>query len=199
MGLPGLALLPELGTTVALVKGMEPLRDLLASDHRRTLEFFVLGLTDVSEPSVDRQELLYNASLLAHFAQVSTQAGADLPTPASLADVFDNFVLPSSLPLDSETFEHAGAQCLLLTGFFEGQMRARHSISWYATLGAGFFERAALHQTSSKKSRLFAAIARGFDGWRRRHRQLSRDLREQACLLHGSRPIWRRAPAPGTI
>ena len=48
---------------------MGPLRELLAIDHRQTLEFFVLRLQDISEPTVDRQELLYNASLLAHYAQ----------------------------------------------------------------------------------------------------------------------------------
>ena len=57
---------------------MDPLRELLATDHRQALEFFVLGLQDVSEPTVDRQELLYNASVLAHYAQVSTHADADV-------------------------------------------------------------------------------------------------------------------------
>ena len=61
---------------------MGPLRELLAVDSRKTLEFFVLGLQDVAEAPVDRQELLYNASVLAHYAQVSTQAGVDMPTPA---------------------------------------------------------------------------------------------------------------------
>ena len=50
---------------------MDPLGELLASDHRRTLEFFVMNLKDVSEPTVDQQELLYNASVLAHYAQIS--------------------------------------------------------------------------------------------------------------------------------
>src|SRR5712692_2810165 len=36
---------------------VDPLRDLLAIDHRQALEFFFLGLQDVSEPTVDRQEL----------------------------------------------------------------------------------------------------------------------------------------------
>ncbi len=63
---------------------MDALRDLLATDHRRALEFFVTGLGDVCEPDVDRQELLYNASVLAHFAQVSTCSQDDLPTPATL-------------------------------------------------------------------------------------------------------------------
>ena len=165
---------------------MEPLRDLLATDHRRALEFFVLGLTDVCGPAVDRQELLYNASVLAHFSQVSTHAQSELPTPASLTAVFDHFVLASGVPLGSMMLETAGAQCLLLTGFFEGQMRGRHSIQWYASLGAGFFERASARESSPPKARLLAAISKGFNGWRRRYGRLSQELRDQAYLLDPS-------------
>ena len=64
---------------------MGPLRELLAIDHRRVLAFFVLRLQDVSELSVDREEVLYNASLLADYAQVSTQPDADVPAPANLS------------------------------------------------------------------------------------------------------------------
>ena len=53
---------------------MDPLAELLTTDSRQTLEFFVANLRDVSEPTVDRQELLYNASMLAHFAQVPVDA-----------------------------------------------------------------------------------------------------------------------------
>ena len=165
---------------------MESLRDLLATDHRRALEFFVLGLTDVCEPTVDRQELLYNASVLAHFAQVSTHAQSELPTPASLTAVFDHFVLATGLPQGSVMLETAGAQCLLLTGFFERQMRARHSVRWYADLGAGFFERASARESSPQKARLLAAISKGFNGWRLRYGRLSEELRDQAYLLNSS-------------
>jgi hypothetical protein len=60
---------------------MGPMGELLASDNRHVLEFFLAGLRDVSEPTVDRQELLYNASVLAHYAQVSTQADVEWPAP----------------------------------------------------------------------------------------------------------------------
>ena len=109
---------------------MDPLRELLATDHRQALEFFLLGLQSVSEPSVDRQELLYNASVLAHYAQVSTQANVDLPTPANLSVVFDHFVSDTTLLYDRLMMETAGAQCLLLAGFFEDQMHGRHNIRW---------------------------------------------------------------------
>ena len=71
---------------------MGPLRELLAIDQRQALEFFVLRLQDVSEASVDREELLYNASVLAHYALVSTQPDVDVPAPANLSAVFDQFV-----------------------------------------------------------------------------------------------------------
>src|ERR1700704_3284526 len=142
---------------------MGPLRELLAIDHRQALEFFVLRLRDVSEPTVDRQELLYNASVLAHYAQVSTQAESEWPAPANLSVLFDHFVLDTTLLHDSLMMEVAGAQCLLMAGFFEDQMRQRHNIRWYSELGTGFFSRAAVHERSSGKARLLDAIARRFE------------------------------------
>lgn len=162
---------------------MGPLRELLATDHRQTLEFFVVGLRDVSEPSVDREELLYNASVLAHYAQVSTQADVEWPAPANLGKVFDHFVVDTTLLHDSLMMELAGTQCLLLAGFFEDQMCRRHNIRWYAELGSGFFSQAAAHEPSPGKARILDAIARSFEPWRRRHARLSRALREQPYRL----------------
>jgi len=162
---------------------MDPLRELLATDHRQTLEFFFLGLLDVSEPTVDRQELLYNASLLAHYAQVSTQANTTWPAPANLSTVFDHFVSDTTLQHDGLMMETAGAQCLLLAGFFEDQMRGRHSIRWYTELGAGFFSRAAVQEQSPDKARLLDTIARRFEPWRQCHARLSRELRDQPYML----------------
>ena len=167
---------------------MDPLRELLATDHRQALEFFFLGLQNVSEPTVDRQELLYNASVLAHYAQISTQANVDLPTPANLSVVFDHFVSDTSLLYDSLMMETAGAQCLLLAGFFEDQMRRRHNIRWYAELGASFFSRAAMQEPSPPKARLLDTIARRFEPWRQRHARLSRELRDRPYVLTPPRP-----------
>ncbi|MEQ1575594.1 MAG: hypothetical protein ABL993_15240 [Vicinamibacterales bacterium] len=162
---------------------MGSLQELLAADHRRVLEFFAVGLRDVSDPSVDQQELLYNASVLAHYAQVSTQADTEWPAPTNLSDVFDHFVADASLLRDSQMMEVAGAQCLFLAGFFEDQMRHRYNIRWYAELGSGFFSRAAVHEHSARKARLLGAIAIGFEAWRQRQARLSRALRDQPYLL----------------
>ncbi len=170
---------------------MESLRELLATDHQRTLAFFLVALQDVCESPVDRQELLYNASVLAHYAQVSICAASDIPAPASLTTVFDHFVYDTTLLHDSSMMETAGAQCLLLAGFFEDQMRQRHNIRWYATLGASFFSRAAILEPSLHKAQLLDTLARGFEPWRRRHARLGRELRDRPYLLV--------PPAPPTV
>jgi hypothetical protein len=162
------------------------LGELLAADDRQTLEFFFARLLDVSGPTVDREELLYTASVLAHYALISTEAGQELPAPATLGAVFDHFVFDSSLLHDSVMMETAGAQCLMLAGFFEDQMRRRHNIRWYAALGASFYNRAALQEASPHKARLLDTISRRFEPWRQRYARLGRELRDQPYLLRRS-------------
>jgi hypothetical protein len=162
---------------------MEPLGELLAVDEGRALEFFAVGLRDVSESGVDPQELLYNASILAHYTLVSTHSAVEIPAPATLLTVFEHFVTSTTVARDGLLLETAAAQCLLMAGFFEDQMRGRHNIRWYAELGAGFFRRAAARQASPAKARLLAMLARHFEPWRQRQGRLSRELRENACLL----------------
>ncbi len=170
---------------------MGPLRELLSVDERRTLEFFVLGLKDVCDDRVDVDELLYNASVLAHYALVSTECTTEWPAPATLATIFDQFVHEPEIVPTASLMEEAGAQCLLMTGFFENQMRERHNIRWYAGLGASFFARAADQSPSLRRSQFLHAMARHFEAWRCRHARLSRELRDTPYLL--------RLPNPPTM
>ena len=172
---------------------MGPLQELLAIDHRQTLEFFVLRLQDVAGPGVDRAELLYHGSVLAHHALVSTHADVDVSAPTGLGGFFDDFVADTSLWHDSLMMETAGAQCLVLAGFFEDQMRRRHNIRWYAELGADFFSRAALLEQSGRKAWLLDRVARRFEWWRQRYARLSRELRDSPYLL----ALPRRPDGPG--
>jgi hypothetical protein len=159
------------------------LGELLATDKQRTLEFFLAHLRDVCEPSVAVDELLYNASVLAHYAQVSTATTEGMPMPSGLGMIFDQFVLDTTAQDDGEMMETAAAQCLVLAGFFEAQMRRRHAIGWYAELGSTFFSRAAAFQESERKARLLLTLSRSFEQWRRRHARLSRELRDLPYLL----------------
>jgi hypothetical protein len=159
------------------------LRELLATDERRALEFFFVHLKEVCEPAVPTDELLYNASVLAHYAHVSTDTTEGVPMLPGLSALFDQFVLDTTAHGDPELMETAAAQCLVLAGFFEHQMRRRHAIPWYAELGAGFFSRAAAQQASERKALLLRALARHFEPWRRRHARLSLALRDLPYLL----------------
>lgn len=162
---------------------MGPLAELLSAGHRQILDFFVSGLRDVSEPLVDERELFYNASVLAHYAQTSTSTGGGLPAPVTLSSLFEHFVLSTELAEDSQMMETAGAQCLLLAGFFEDQSKARHNIQWYSQLGATFFRRAARTDGGTPRGQLLSSIAAGFEPWRQRHSRLSRELRAMPFLL----------------
>ncbi len=158
-------------------------QELLGSDHLATLEFFVVGLRDVSESATDEQELLYNASVLAHYAQVSVDTEDDLSTPADLSTIYDRFISQPAVLRNSAIMEAAGAQCLLLAGFFEEQMRRRHNIRWYAQMGAGFYKRAAAREETAGKAQLLDSIAGRFELWRQRHARLNRELRELRYIL----------------
>jgi hypothetical protein len=164
------------------------LQELLRSDHRGTLEFFAVGLRDVSETAIDEYELMYNASVLAHYAQVAIDLEDERSTPTDLSMVYDRFIGTSSTPCDADIMEAAGAQCLLLAGFFEEQMRRRHNIRWYAEAGAGFYRRAAAREESARKAQLLGTIGKRFELWRQRHARLSRELRDMRFLLSTPSP-----------
>jgi hypothetical protein len=160
-------------------------REWLAVTNGQALRFFFERLKDVAPPGeTPVSELLYNASVLAHFATTST-ASADTfpPAPTSLATVLDVFVLDRSGHGDPEIMEAAASQCLLLTGFFGDQQRHRHNLNWYAAVGATFYDQAAQHGRDPERSKMMEAMAGRFAFWRRQQTRLARELRETGQSL----------------
>ena len=139
--------------------------DWLAVTQAQALRFFFERLRDVvDEDEASSAEVLYNASVLAHFATTSASATAPFPVcPTSLSTVFDLFVLDRSQHVDPEIMEAAAAQCLFLTGFFQDQLRRRHNLAWYASLGAGFYDSAAEYGTDRARSRMMERMAARFE------------------------------------
>jgi len=162
----------------------------LAVTNAQALRFFFERLKDVSDDEgAPTNELLYNASVLAHFATTSTSSSATFPPcPTSLTMVFDVFVLDRSHHVDPDIMEGAAAQCLLLTGFFQDQLKARHNVDWYASLGAGFYNQAAQLGGDPERTRMMEAMALRFGFWRRQQQRLANDLRDQPRLLF-QRPL----------
>lgn len=164
------------------------LRELLAVDNRKALEFFFLGLKDVSESGAPPDQLLYSASVLAHYATTSIHEATPLPTPANLDSVFEGYVtfgnteaVPESLK--GEFYESAGSQCLLMTGFFESQMRRRYSINWFEKIGVSLFVAASRFEEKPKRKDFLQKYAEQFPHWRRRCAKLSRELRDVPFLM----------------
>ena len=163
----------------------------LAVTNSQALRFFFEHLKDVTEGGDVRQnELLYNASVLAHFATTSTASVPHFPScPSDLVTVFEVFVLDRSQHTDPEIMEAAAAQCLLLTGFFEGQVTRRHNVKWYASLGASFYDQAAQLTADRSRARMMLTMAARFEFWRRQQSRLARELRDLPKLLFRNAPV----------
>ena len=160
-------------------------QDWLAVTTAQALRFFFERLRDVSgDQDPPQNELLYNASVLAHFATTSTASATTFPSsPATLDTVFDVFVLDLSEHVDPDIMEAAASQCLLLTGFFQDQLKGRFNLGWYASIGAGFYNRAAHHAADRVRSLMLQRMAVRFDFWRRQHYRLALELRDLPRIL----------------
>jgi hypothetical protein len=168
------------------VSTTDPLRHLLATDQREALQFFYTSLRDVTaEEAIDPSALLYNASVLAHFASSSTFSTQGLPPLAGLGEVFDRFVLDMSLRHDTEVMEWVAAHCLLFTGFFGDQLQRRHNLEWYGQLGSDFYDRAAASSHDANRRQMMERMAEEFQDWRRRYLKLARELRDDRYMLLG--------------
>lgn len=167
---------------------MSETQPLLAVTKHQALRFFFERLRDVVEDDPPTNELLYNASVLAHFATTSAASTTDFPPgPTSLHTVFDLYVLDRSQHADPEIMEAAGSQCLLLTGFFQDQLRWRHNVEWYGDLGANFYSSAAQFGRDRARRQLMKSMAGRFGYWRRQHQRLAAELRDEPRLINVDR------------
>ena len=62
-------------------------------------------------------------------------------------------------------------------------MRVRHNLKWYASLGAGFYEKASTLGKDPGRAKMMGAMAENFGFWRRQQSKLARDLRELPKLV----------------
>lgn len=159
-------------------------RDILGVDSRTTLDFFRSNIQEVVETSaLADDEVLYVASILANYAQTSRYDTESLPILADLSEVFDMFVFQERQLLDPEILEIAGAQTMLFAGFFRRQMRRRHDVKWYDSIGSSFYHGAALHSRNRGRSALFGRISDNFRTWTRVCQDLSRTLEEKRLAI----------------
>ena len=166
---------------------MDPLfADTFLIDEARAFNFFSTTLSDVVDlddsGSVARDEFLYVTSILAHYALVETGSPHYLPIPGTLRNLHDLFVTNFDTWYDADLMETAAAQTLMLTGYFAGAMRVRHSLRTYVQWGRFFFGRAALG-TDGKKQALLQGMSRHFPLWRGHLEQLHTQIWESRLLI----------------
>lgn len=159
--------------------------DWLAVNETQALRFFFERLRDVSDLEfAPEEELLYNASILAHFATTSTSSPEVFPaSPTGLTGVLDLFVLDRSQHTDPGIMEAAASQCLVLTGFFQDQLRRRHNLRWYSALGADFYDQAAHFGGDRHRARMMETMASRFQFWREQQHRLAHELRDLPFLI----------------
>ena len=163
---------------------MAEFQELLAVDELCNLKFFAQGLWEFAPTDiVSAQETRYVGSVLAHYSLTSCVSTDHMPTPTTLADIFDTFVLGNMAGVGHEMFETAGGQSLMLLGFFPNQMRRRHSLRWYTELGRTFYEKASAVCPNKKKSVLLKTISHNFPVWTTTCQRFHRHLIESRYLL----------------
>ena len=129
-------------------------------------------------------ETLYVASVLAHYSQTSRADTISIPSMANLSEVFDSFILHTSLLSDAEILEIGGSQILLFAGFFRDQMSRRHNVRWYDQVGQSgcTAKRASIRRDSEEAGELFDRMAESFPAWTIICRDLSRQCRDKPAI-----------------
>ena len=122
------------------------------------------------------------SSILAHYALVEAGNAEFLPIPGTLRELHDLFVTDFDTWQDPELMETAAAQALMLTGYFAGAMRVRHSLPTYVRWGRFFFGQAA-SGTRGKKHEVLDGMNQHFAVWRHHLERLHTELWERRLLL----------------
>jgi hypothetical protein len=161
--------------------------ELVAIDSNAALNFFVSNLRDSAEAErvleLREDETLYVASILAHYSQTSRADTASIPSMGNLSEVFDNFILHTSLMSDAEILEIGGSQILLFAGFFRDQMARRHNVRWYDQVGQSMYEKASQYSRDVKKREFFDRMSMSFPAWTKICSNMSRACRDNHLLL----------------
>lgn len=168
---------------------MGDMSELFGVSSEQAFWFFFERLEERTSGMASQPETMYVASVLAHYAQTSRFEPGYMSPSGSLYDILDTFVLPGftaegSVGLqDPEILEVAGSHSLLLLGFFRDQMKKRHNLRWYDSLGSSFFSRAGSRTKESGKAQLLQQVGSHFVFWTTTCRNMSRTLREERYLL----------------
>ena len=173
---------------------MGDMTELLGVDSKGALRFFFKSLIDERLPvKATKEETLYVASILAHYAMTSNGGSGDITLPSSLSEIYDRFVLDGYRTrgrlgfTDPEILEMAGSQALLLCGFFRNQVSGERNIAHYDKLGRFFYGKAGFCSKEVKKRQLLRQISHNFCDWTNTCMRMSQTCRDSYYLLNKPR------------
>jgi hypothetical protein len=157
---------------------MDLLEDLIGVDHSRVFNFFIEGLSEVSNKKPCNQ-MFYVASILAHYAETSPFD----PEHILFLDpgvVFNEIIFLKTD--DPKILKIYGSHIILFAGFFRDQIKGRYNVSWYDELGQGLYYKAGLYGSLQERN-FFKGLSETLPSWTSRCCKLSRYLREKRLLL----------------
>jgi hypothetical protein len=158
-------------------------KKLLKLNSGEILKFFFLELSETETGrNLSHHETLHVASVLAHFAQVSTTAPASsLPAPASLSQIFRQIHFLDELSIatlkDAEILRMTAALALFAVGFLSREARKPSELQWFISQGRAFYVRASAFSTSETDQKTYYKMSRNFVAWARACRDIQRELR----------------------
>jgi len=165
------------------------LRELLQFNSSNTLQFFYTELRDTnSARELSQLEALHVASMLSHYAHVSTFApAADMPPPAGVDEVAKRFTVLDALAAgqlkDQETVRSAAVQCLFSLAFYRKWLEGRRQTEWLEDHGRAYYRHTSNLSTSDNDRKTFWLMSRNFVSWVRACQELQTDLRDRPFLL----------------
>lgn len=163
--------------------------NLLRLNPGEVLKFFFLELSKTeSGRNLSHQETIHVASVLAHFAQVSTKAPASaLPPPESLSQIFYHLTLMDELSVatlkDPEIMRLGAVQSLFAVGFLSREARHPSELQWFISQGKAFYIRASVFSTSETDQRTYYQMSKNFVPWVRACRDIQQELRYMPFAL----------------
>lgn len=172
------------------------LEDLLGSNSQHTTKFFAHELQSLLQrQSCDKDQMLYVASVLAHYASVPWLNGRPMTLPINESTVPFAFtrtelspylyarLSPNKEPLDAEDFENKGSHIFLMVGFFRRQMGHENNVVMYEKIAQGYYYQAHQYIQNRGRKQFLRQFAHSLPFWSNACSGLSETLHDKRFIL----------------
>ncbi len=174
------------------------LDDLLGSDSQHTVEFFAHELQSLLQftTSWNKDQMLYVASVLAHYASVPWLHGRPMTLSTNESTVPLAFrrtelspylyarLCPQYEAFDAEDFENKGSHIFLMVGFFRRQMSNQNNVAMYEKIAQGYYHQAHQYAQNETRKHFLKQFSFALPLWSHVCARLNKNLRDKRFVLH---------------